>query len=311
MRARVTALLSGLIAVFAVVAAMHSGSARAEVAAINASGAVQVANSHNGSAILSGALGPGKALTGTVTISNIGTASGPFALGLSHLTDTPGPGGGFFSHALQLAVDDVTVPTAPVAVYHGPINALNPTSLGTFGPGAAHIYRFTVSWPAGATDSTMLGSSMSVQFDWTASDNSQTTTTSPAPPVRTPAGSAPSAGGGTSALPRLTLKTASRQKVVKTGGARFTATCTTDCTVAATGTFSLRGAAKSYRLTPVRRGTTAGKKLALKLKLPRHAKAPLRAALRRHRKVVVTLGVLATGPGGKSTHVTRKIRVTG
>jgi hypothetical protein len=62
---------------------------------------------------------------------------------------------------------------------------------------------------------------------------------------------------------------------------------------------------------PVRRSTTAGKKLALKLTLPKHAKAPLRAALRKHRKVVLKLGVLATGTSGNSTHVTRKIRVTG
>jgi spore coat-associated protein N len=309
MRARVTALLSGLAAVFAVVAAMHSNSARAEVAALNASGAVQVANSQNGSAILSGALGPGNSLTGTVTISNIGTASGPFTLGLSHLTDTPGPNGGFFSHELQLAVDDVTSPAAPVAVYHGPVNALNPTSLGNFGPGAVHIYRFAVSWPAGSADQSMYGSSMSVQFDWTATDNSQPA--SPIPPPTAKPGTPSTGGSASGGAPRLTLKTPSKQKVVKSGGARLTATCITDCTVAATGTFSLGGAAKSYRLMPVRRGTTAGKKLALKLRLPKHAKAPLHAALRKHRKVVVKLGVLATGTTGQSTHVTRKIRVTG
>lgn len=310
MRARVTALVSGLVAVFAVVAAMHSNSARAEVAALNASGAVQVANSQNGSAILSGTLGPGNSLTGTVTISNIGTATGPFTLGLSHLTDTPGPNGGFFSHELQLTVDDVTLPTAPVAVYHGPIDALNPTSLGSFGPGAAHIYRFMVSWPAGTDDSRMYGSSMSVQFDWTATDNSQ-----PTSPTPTPTPSAPSSGGGSAGgsggAPLLTLTAPSRQTVVKSGGARLSATCSTDCTVAATGSFALSGAAKSYRLVPLRHSTTAGRKLALKLALPTHAKAPLRAALRRHRKVVVTLGVLATGTGGRSMHVTRKIRVTG
>ena len=69
MRARATALASALLALLSVVAAVRSHNAQAEPAAVRASGDVQVANSRNGSAILSGALAPGDSIAGTVPIS--------------------------------------------------------------------------------------------------------------------------------------------------------------------------------------------------------------------------------------------------
>jgi hypothetical protein len=304
MRAQVTALASGLLALFAVVAALNSHNAQAEVAALNASGAVQVANSHDGSAILSGALGPGDSLTGTVTISNIGSAAGPLTLGLSHLTDTPGPGGGFLSRKLNLQVDEVTNPLAPVSVYRGPLNSLNPTGLGTFATGATHIYRFTVSWTAGPVDPTMAGSTMSVQFDWSAGDSSPTTTTTPPAAVTPP----PPA---TIAAPKLSLSMASTQSVIKSGGVQATAQCAVACTVVATGYVQASGAAKTYRLVPASKSAAAGRKVSLKLRLPGHARGPLRAALRAHRLLVVPITFTATGSTGKVTRVKRKIRVSG
>jgi hypothetical protein len=259
-----------------------------------------VANSRNGSAILSGALGPGDSLTGTVTISNIGSAAGPFTLALSHLTDTPGSGGGFFSRQLDLAVDDVTAPSAPVAVYRGKLNSLNPTSLGTFAPGAAHTYRFVVSWAVSAVDPTMYGSSMSVEFDWSSTDSGTTTPVTPppsTPPVITP--------------PRLTVKAAAKQQVLKRGNVQASAACDQACVIYATGSLSVPGAAKSYKLVSTRGSLQAAGNANLKLRLPRSVRKPLRAALKARKRVFAPIVVSATNTSGTATQVKRKVRIVG
>jgi hypothetical protein len=299
MRARAIALASAALALLSIVAAARSHSAQAEPAAVRASGDVQVANSRNGSAILSGALGPGDSISGTVTISNVGSAAGPFTLSLSHLTDTPGPGGGFFSRQLALAVDDVSSPSAPLAVYRGALDSLNPVSLGTFAPGASHTYRFVVSWTASSADSTMYGSSMSVEFDWSSSDFATTPVSPPpaTPPVLTP--------------PRLTVAAAPRQKVLKSRSVKATAACDQACTIFATGSMAVPGAAKSYKLVSTRGSVRAAGKAKLKLRLPRRVLKPLRKALAAHRKVIVPITVSATSPSGATVRVKRKVRVVG
>jgi hypothetical protein len=298
MRARATALASAALALLSIVAAARSHDAQAQPAAVRAGGDVQVANSRNGSAILSGALGPGDSIAGTVTISNIGGAAGGFTLALSHLTDTPGTGGGFFSRQLDLGVDDVTVPSAPVAVYHGRLNSLNPTGLGTFDAGASHTYRVVVSWPASAVDSSMYGSSMSVQFDWSAGDAGTTPVTPPAtPPVVTP--------------PRLNVKIAGTQKVMKRGSVQASAACDQACTIFASGSLSVPGAAKSYKLVSTRGSLTAAGNAKLKLRLPRSVRKPLRAALKARKKVYAPIVISATSASGGATRVQRKIRITG
>jgi hypothetical protein len=301
MRARAIALASAALALFSIVAAARSHSAQAEPAAVRASGDVQVANSRNGSAILSGALGPGDSIFGTVTISNIGSLAGPFSLALSHLTDTPGPGGGFFSRQLALAVDDVSSPSAPVTIYHGPLNSLNPTSLGDFAPGASHTYRFAVTWTPSGSDSTMYGSSMSVEFDWSASD-SGSDPVSPPPAV-------PSAPVVTP--PKLTVSTAAKQKVVKRGNVQASAACDQACTIFATGSMSVPGAAKSYKLVSTRGSLQTAGNAKLKLRLPKSMLKPLRKALKAHRKVVSPITITATSASGGTTRVTRKVRIVG
>jgi hypothetical protein len=313
MRARATVLVLALLAALSVFAAAHSRDARAQAAALGSTGDVEVANSANGSAILAGVLGPGDSLAGTVTISNIGTQAGDFTLALSHLTDTPGPGGGFFSRQLDLAVDDVTAPTGPVAVYRGKLNSLTPRALGSFAAGGSHVYRFVVSWAAGDADQTMAGSSMSVEFDW--STGRGTTTTDPAPtptPTPTPvSGATPPVVSAPATAPKLTLGNSSRQPVLRDGGARVTASCAVDCTVVGGGSLSVPGAAKTYKLVPARRSAPSGRKVTLKLRLPRGARGPLRGALRNHHRPVVSVSITATGANGMATVVTRKIRVSG
>jgi hypothetical protein len=205
----------------------------------------------------------------------------------------------------MLQVADVSNPLSPVSIYSGPLNSLNPTGLGTFAIGAVHVYRFTVTWPTGPVDPTMANSKMSVQFDWSAGSASTTS-----PPAAPPAGIAP-APAAEAAAPKLTVSMSKKQRVIKGGGVQASATCTVACTVIGTGYVSAPGAAKTYRLVPARKTAAAGKKVRFKLRLPGHAKKPLRAALRAHRRLVVPITITAMGPTGRVTRVKRKIRVSG
>jgi hypothetical protein len=299
------ALLASLVLAVAVLAAARSQGLAAEPSATLATGAAQVANSHDGSAILGGTLGPGSELTGDVTISNVGSAEGAFSLQLSHLTDTPGSGGGFFSRQLDLAIDDVTAPASPVTIYRGKLNSLNPTQLGRFAPGAAHTYRFTVSWPsAGPADAPFYGSSMSVQFDWLAtSDTPVTTTPTPAPPVT------PSAPVLTP--PKLTFAAPSSQRVLRQKAVLAGGSCDQACTISAKGTLSIPGASAVYKLAPASKKLTAAGTAKLKLKVSKKTLAKLRKALKARRKATATVTVTATGTGGSAQALKRKIRVRG
>ena len=133
-------------------------------------------NSKAGAAILTAAgLEPGESTTGTVDITNTGDGSGAFTLGSSNLTDTPASPA--FSGKLDLTIVDCGTPAGgcanPTGVYSGKLNALSTQSLGTFASGAAHRYRFTVSFPDGGTpsgpssgDNAYQDASTSVEFDW-------------------------------------------------------------------------------------------------------------------------------------------------
>ena len=151
-------------------------------------------NSKEGSAILSlGGMRPGDSVTDTVTLGNTGTIPGDLTLATSNLVDTPASGGGVLSGELDLRVRDTTSVGSPVTVYNGKIGAVTPIDLGSLGAGAVRIYEFRVSFPdAGpGAENAHQGSSMSIQFDWTAfnpdngndTDPPETTITSAPPAV--------------------------------------------------------------------------------------------------------------------------------
>jgi hypothetical protein len=154
-----------------------------------------LSNSKEGSAILSlGGMRPGDSVTDTVTLGNTGTIPGDLTLATSNLVDTPGSGGGALSSKLDLRVRDTTNAGAPVTVYDGKIGAVTPVDLGSLAAGASRVYEFRVSFPdAGpGAENAHQGSSMSIQFDWTAfnpDDGGDTdppeTTISSAPPAVT------------------------------------------------------------------------------------------------------------------------------
>lgn len=158
-----------------------------------------VANDQAGSAILRAeALAPGDTTTGEVTIRNAGDAAGAFSLSPSGATDSGAPPEGPLSGVLRLSVSDVTDGTA-VPVYDGTLGAFARVGLGTFPAGAAHRYRFALTYPSGTpaeVDNGYQGASASVAFDWDAvavGSGSSTTTPTPAPTGgATGSGSAPS-----------------------------------------------------------------------------------------------------------------------
>jgi hypothetical protein len=128
-------------------------------------------NSKEAAAILAlGSMRPGDSITDTLVLGNTGTIPGDLTLSTSNLVDAPGPGGGALSGELDLRVRDTTIIGSPVTVYNGKIGAVTPVDLGSLAAGAARVYEFRVSFPnAGpGAENAHQGSSMSIQFDWTA-----------------------------------------------------------------------------------------------------------------------------------------------
>jgi hypothetical protein len=287
MRARATAVAAALLALAALVAAARSQRAHAEVAALGSSGDVQVANSKNGTAILGGVLAPGGAVTGTVTIANVGSAAGDFTLSLSHVIDTPGAGGGRLSRQLELAVDDLTPAAGPAPVYRGGLGSLAPTSLGRFEPGESHTYRFAVTWTSsGPADATLAGSSLAVEFDW----------------------SAGGAAGPAPAAPHLRVRLARRQRVLRRRGVVLRAGCDQSCTLTARARLSVSGRAAGLGLRAAGRHVPAGKAARLRLRLGRRVAKALRAAFRHHRRARAIVTVTGRGDGGLASSLTRTVK---
>jgi hypothetical protein len=142
--------------------------ADARVAA--AAGAVDIVNSHEGTAVLSAAaLQPGEQVSGTVTIGNSGTLPEILALRAGAVTDTAGPGGGRLSDALQLSVVDVTDAAQPGTLYAGPVTGLPELAAGTVAAGGAREYRLeaTLATPPG-DDNRFQGSALSLGLEWSA-----------------------------------------------------------------------------------------------------------------------------------------------
>jgi hypothetical protein len=139
-----------------------------------AGGSLTLSNSREGSAILAlGGMRPGDSADGTVTIGNTGTVPGDLLLSTSNRVDTPGPGGGALSGRLDLVVTEVTNPGSPVTIYSGKLAALQRSALGTLAPGASRTYDFHVEFPdlGRGTENAYQGSSLSAQFDWTATSD--------------------------------------------------------------------------------------------------------------------------------------------
>jgi spore coat-associated protein N len=150
-------------------------------------GTLSSSNSKDNAAILTASkMVPGDTVEGTVTIQNTGDSHGVFTLTGSTPTDTAGPNGGKLSTVLQLKV--VQDPGgANTVVYDGKLNAMTaPINVGTWAGGDQHTFKFTVTFPNGGTpsgpttgDNAYQGSSTTVEYTWSATSTSSTTTTAP------------------------------------------------------------------------------------------------------------------------------------
>jgi hypothetical protein len=291
------------LAIGAVVVTAHSPRAEAQPAALRAGGHATVANSKAGSAILAGRLGPGDSISGTVMVANMGRAAGDFTLAASHLVDVPGTQDRPLSARLDLAVNDVTRPGAPVSVYRGRLGSLPPTALGSFRPYSIRIYRFTVTWAdGGAVDSAYAGASMSVRFDWSAEGPGHGGGMAP------PAASPPRAR-----LPGLDFRfrAPKRQRVTRRQRMLTRARCSEACTVKMTTRMATRGSSHALVVRWTSRTLAAGATTRLQVSLPRVLERRLRHALRTHRHPLLKLTATASGVTGSSRTAQRRVRVVG
>jgi spore coat-associated protein N len=161
------------------------GEQRASAQLRAASGAVRIANSHDGEAVFSASgMRPGGNVSGTVTIGNDGDRPGRFMLRPIELEDEVGPNLGKLSERIELAVFDVTNLQNPDDVFAGEPADFEQVDLGVIAPGQERDYLFVATLPnRGAGDNAFQGSSLSLSFEWGAT----TVGASPTPTPKAPA----------------------------------------------------------------------------------------------------------------------------
>jgi hypothetical protein len=109
--------------------------------------------------------------------------------------------------------------------------------------------------------------------------------------------------------PGLTIAGRATQRAGKTIAVVVRAT-TEDLWASASGSVSVPGAARSYKLTGVHnRFVARGEKATLRLKVPRKAQKAIRRALRRHKPVRAKIKVLVRDAAGNSATRSRTIKL--
>jgi len=107
--------------------------------------------------------------------------------------------------------------------------------------------------------------------------------------------------------PKATLSGAKTQRAGSS--VAVTVKCNEACVVNATGTVSVPGAAKVFKLGKAKRSIRAGGRAKLKLKVSKKARRAIRRALRRKRKVRATIKLRIADGAGNVTRPSRKIRL--
>ena len=292
--------LAAIVAVSGCAVAANSH-VRAHPSAVisQASGTFQITNSRDGQAIFQAqGLSPGRSVTGTVQLSNAGTLAGDLGLEQLDVVDQPGANGGLLSNAVHLDVQDITGGNL-VPVFAGQLASLQSSSLGGIAPGEARTYRFTASLPDGGRppsptggDNAYAGSALSVRYSWHA--------TAPDPGEGGGGGGGPGPSG--TEAPKFTFRVVSK-KVLKKGILDVMATCDRACTVIAYA--QLPKAKRAGKSVTTRRKTTtlpAPNKVArIRLKLSKKNKKQLQKALRKKKKVAMTLRLSVAAAGGGPT----------
>jgi hypothetical protein len=110
---------------------------------------------------------------------------------------------------------------------------------------------------------------------------------------------------------RVAITAAARQRALRRRALSLQVVCSNACAITASARFGLGAPARSYRFKSVTRNVGAGSRANVRLALPRAARAALRRALARHRKVVASV-VVSPGPHGAAfPPVTRRVRLIG
>jgi hypothetical protein len=303
-----------LVAVAAVVYSYRPPEPAPSVEIQNASGAVELQNSKNGSAILNASgLAPGHQVTGTVQLTNSGTGAGTLDLAQMDLTDSPGPGLGLMSNLVQLAISDVTNPASPVSVFSGTPSALNTRSLGSMSPGQTRTYSFTATMPLGAATA-LAGSAMHMRYHWTltgdgsSSGGGSTGGGKPKPKPGGGSGGGTAGAGGAGAVSKMPVSVkVNVKKAVKKGLIAVTVKCGQACKLTATAAAKGKPAVRTRRKSG--RVKAAGKKATIKLKLSKAGKKALAKRLKKKKSLALTVTVKAQDPHGAWRTVKKKAKV--
>jgi hypothetical protein len=290
-------------------------------------GTLSMSNSKGGGMIVTAhGMAPGDVRAGDVSISNTGDLSGAYSLSQSNVADTPGPAGGVLSGALDVLVQDVTSSAAPATVYSGKLAAMGPRNLGTWTPGAARTYRFTVSLPDGGPppspttgDNAYQGSAVSLRYDWTATGEQSGGGNGNGGgggngggngggggSGRNGGGGGPTGGGPQPTAPSLTVTAKKRQRVVRQKGLVVVARCSVACSIRATA--KGKKAARKVKLSTWRGQAIPGARTKITLRLSKKRLKAARRALGRGRKSTITVTVRATAGAGQST--LRRVKIS-
>jgi hypothetical protein len=125
------------------------------------SGDLQHGNSQSGLVMIRAiGMSPGDSSVGTMTLTGTGTLAGAFTLSASSLVNAPSAPR--FSDALTLTVKDVT--GTPTTLYQGSVSSFTRVSLGTIPPGAARVFRLTLTYPTGTVSAALQGATMSLSL---------------------------------------------------------------------------------------------------------------------------------------------------
>jgi hypothetical protein len=190
MRPAATLIISLVMALGAIglaVAAPGGNRQPATAGVQNASGAIAIANSHAGQALLDvEQLRPGDAAQGSVTIGNTGDVPGDFAVDLSGMQDVPGAYGGRLSDRLQLTLVDVT---HAQMLYSGAPADFRQVQLGRFAARESREYLLAATLPdggLGGSDNAYQGARLSLGLVWRATAVAAATPTPTPKPRPTP-----------------------------------------------------------------------------------------------------------------------------
>jgi plastocyanin len=109
--------------------------------------------------------------------------------------------------------------------------------------------------------------------------------------------------------PAVKLSGRTKQRVLRRRAVLVGVEVNEASTVAATGTVSVPGAGKVFRLKKASKQLAAGAKATLKLKLPKQASRSLRRALARRTRLTARLRVTAKDAAGNTRSAKRRIRL--